>query len=106
MEIKNWAGKPYPREDVLKAVGPGWHDIVNRLIDDLFVLGWDGSLHQIKEKFGGLRFYIGGGTDAVHGRIRIAESESDRTCDECGAPGEKDYSKGWILTRCPEHSRE
>lgn len=95
-------GRPYPRENVLAGVGKGWHGLVNKLIDDLFELGWDGSLHQIKEKFGGLRFYIGGATEEAHERIHAAENESLRTCDECGEPGKPDNS-GWIRTVCETH---
>lgn len=47
----------------------GWGGIINSLIEDLFNLGWNGQLYQIKEKFGGLRFYIGGGTDEMRDRI-------------------------------------
>jgi hypothetical protein len=102
-EITNWTGKPFPRESVLAHVGKGWHPLVNRLIDDLFALGWDGSLHQIKEKFGGLRFYTGAISDAMRKRIHEAESESIRTCEDCGAEGKLRYGS-WIQTLCDEHA--
>lgn len=105
MEITNWVGKPYPREDVLLGVGKGWHPLVNELIDDLFQLGWDGSLHQIKEKFGGLRFYIGAGSDEVHARINKAEDDSYHICDVCGKPG-KLRTGGWLATLCDAHTPE
>jgi hypothetical protein len=63
-------------EDVCSCVGPGWHDIIRRLVMDLEALGWDGSVMQVKEKFGTLRFYIGYGSDAVFDRIDEAEAES------------------------------
>jgi hypothetical protein len=31
------------------------------------------TIAQIKSKFGGLRFYVDGADDAVHGMIRFAE---------------------------------
>lgn len=95
-------GKEWPRDYVLESVGKGWGDIVSKLIDDLFELGWDGELHQIKEKFGGLRFYIGGGSDEVHKRIGQAENESLRTCERCGRPG-KPTNDGWVQTLCEAH---
>jgi hypothetical protein len=101
-KITDAFGRPYPRKDVLASVGEGWHKLVDELIDDLFELGWDGSLHQIKEKFGGLRFYIGGGDDRIHERIYRAEAESLRTCESCGKPG-KPTTSGWVRTLCESH---
>jgi hypothetical protein len=97
--------RPAAREDVLSCVGKGWHKLVNSLIDDLFKLGWDGSLLQIKEKFGGLRFYIGQGSAEIFDRLYIAEEESIHTCEECGEPGEL-YYDGWIRCLCPVHAKE
>jgi len=57
---------------------------------------------QVKEKFGGLRFYYDGGDDCIRGMASMAESMSYRTCEECGAPG-KANSHGWISTLCDTH---
>ncbi|MBK26098.1 MAG: hypothetical protein CME70_19025 [Halobacteriovorax sp.] len=54
---------------------------------------------QVKEKYGGLRFYYHGGDDRTSGMIAMAEAMSDYTCEECGAPG-KQNTKGWIRTLC------
>ena len=54
---------------------------------------------QVKEKFGGLRFYIDGADDYVNGVVSMAESMSYRTCEYCGSPG-KSGGKGWIKTLC------
>jgi hypothetical protein len=54
---------------------------------------------QVKEKFGGLRFYINWQDDYIDGLIRMAESMSYRTCEECGVPG-KPNEGGWIITLC------
>ena len=96
------SGKEWPLEFVLAGVGEGWRVIVSLLIHDLFEMGWDGELHQIKEKFGGLRFYIGGGSDEIHKRIQEAESDSLKTCERCGRPG-KQRNAGWIRTLCEAH---
>lgn len=98
-KITDVMGRPWPYEDVLNCTEPGWRGIVAQLIADLFDLGWDGNLQQIKEKFGGLRFYIGGSTDEVWDRIGKAEAESLRTCQNCGAPG-KQRGVGWVYTFC------
>jgi hypothetical protein len=58
---------------------------------------------QIKEKFGGLRFYVQAATDKHYNYISFAESMSYRTCEQCGAPG-KTYTDGWHKTLCDIHA--
>ena len=60
---------------------------------------------QIKEKFGGLRFYYEGGDDMIDGMVRMAESWAARTCETCGNPG-RSRSGGWIRTLCDVHEEE
>ena len=57
------------------------------------------TLDQVKEKFGTLRFYYSGGDDAIDGMVRMAESMSGVTCEECGNPGER-RGGGWVHTYC------
>jgi hypothetical protein len=54
---------------------------------------------QVKEKFGGLRFYCDNADDYVQGAITFAESMSYRTCEDCGAQGSK-RPGGWVRTLC------
>ena len=86
-------------------VGPGWGDILKRLVSDLFELGWDGHVLQVKEKFGGLRFYVGSANKAIHERIDAAANESLATCEQCGAPGVL-REGGWLKTLCDEHNKQ
>jgi hypothetical protein len=58
---------------------------------------------QVKEKFGGLRFYVQAATDKHYSYISFAESMSYRTCEECGNPG-KTYTDGWHTTLCDIHA--
>jgi hypothetical protein len=58
---------------------------------------------QVKEKFGGLRFYVQAATDKHYQYISFAESMSYHTCEECGAPG-KTYTDGWHRTLCDIHA--
>ena len=58
---------------------------------------------QVKEKFGGLRFYVQAATDKHYNFISFAESMSYRTCEQCGAPGKR-YSMGWHKTLCDIHA--
>lgn len=80
----------------------GWAYIVDELIDDLIELGWDKDLHQVKEEFGGLRFYIGAGSPEVHDRITLAEQSSFKVCIDCGSEDDITRVPGhYILFTCP-----
>lgn len=59
---------------------------------------------QVKEKFGGLRFYYDGGDKYINGLSAMAESMSYVTCETCGKPG-KPSRGGWIQTLCEEHAK-
>lgn len=82
-------------------VGDGWLPLVKELIDDLIKLGWNRELCDIKEKFGGLRFYINGSTDEIIDRIIKAENDSYKICELCGNAG-KLRKDGWYKTLCDE----
>ena len=60
---------------------------------------------QVKEKFGGLRFYFRGGDEVIHNYVDFAEHLSYSTCEQCGKPGEV-YSDGWIQTLCKVHAKK
>ncbi len=100
------------------AVGPGWWPILEALCANIqsYTDWWNKNretrpvveqvvVEQIKEKFGGLRFYYQGGDDQISGMVRMAEAWADRHCEECGKPGQK-RSGGWIRTLCDEHEAE
>ena len=59
---------------------------------------------QVKEKWGGLRFYVSNSDDYIDGAISLAESLSLRTCEQCGAPG-KPRGGGWVRTLCDGHAK-
>lgn len=58
---------------------------------------------QVKEKFGGLRFYVHAATPKHFDYITFAESMSYHTCEVCGSPG-KTYTDGWHVTLCDIHA--
>ena len=60
------------------------------------------EVQQIKEKFGGLRFYYDGGDEQISGMVRMAELWAGRSCETCGNLGER-RSGGWIRTLCDKH---
>ena len=81
----------------------GWRDLLWQLCEDIEKLGPgdDFEVHQVKEKFGGLRFYTSGTTNEVSDRISQAESESYETCESCGTKENVTTGgKGWISTLC------
>jgi hypothetical protein len=63
------------------------------------------TVAQIKEKFGGLRFYYDGGNDIIAGMVSMAELWAAHSCETCGAPG-KSRDGGWIKTLCDHHEQE
>jgi hypothetical protein len=82
-----------------------WFDLVWRLCEQIekVVGGTPFKVAQVKEKFGGLRFYFEGGNDAfdaIRAHIAVAEKESFHICEVCGQPG---TLMGLTRTRCDLH---
>lgn len=61
----------------------------------------DFKVVQVKEKFGGLRFYYDGGDSYIWGLVQMAESMSYQICEQCGNPGTCSGT-GWAKTRCSQ----
>jgi len=57
---------------------------------------------QIKESFGGLRFYYSGGDDRIMGMVNLAESLSYEICETCGSTKNVKQTPGWITTLCED----
>ncbi len=86
--------------------GNGWFDILDRLCSKIQEHIDKNNLQQVivdqvKEKFGGLRFYYSYGDDTIHKFVNDAEKEADMTCEYCGTTENvgNTYS-GWITTMC------
>jgi len=58
---------------------------------------------QVKEKFGGLRFYFSGGDESFHDFVHAVEHISHYVCEQCGAPGRCRESLPWVLSLCDTH---
>ncbi len=103
-------------------VGDGWYQILNSLCGNIQnYIDWKNRsaeagykewtpvaqvvATQVKEKFGGLRFYYEGGDEHISGMVRMAESWASVTCEECGHPGTM-RNGGWIRTLCDAHEAE
>ena len=90
--------------------GDGWYKLLDKLAHQLSY--YDVYAEQVKEKFGGLRFYVTFGenmtedaVDTVYNFIGNAETKSLQTCEVCGAPGQQ-RSGGWIRTLCDTCNKE
>lgn len=95
--------------------GDGWLDIIDeaskkiesysnkKISEDSTFKGF--VAHQVKEKFGGLRFYVSK-HDAVIDEIIIeAEKACAKTCETCGNPGTVRRG-GWLKNRCDDCENE
>lgn len=87
---------------------PGWLDLLNDLCNQLQTyLDANPStppiiVSQVKEKFGGLRFYISGGDEFCQAIVDAAEEASLTLCEVCGRPGAL-VGERWVCVRCPQH---
>ena len=93
-------------------IGEGWMELVTQLDKDVAQLDPDYVIDQVKEKFGGLRYYItiSEGVDQetrekIWNTIHEAEEKSFDICDICGEAGKRVNvgGAGWIATRCEQH---
>lgn len=86
--------------------GDGWAEIIDSLLADLIVMGWNRYVAQCKEKFGALRFYCGEGSTEIFARISKAERESAKFCETCGSTGSLRRYGHWLITLCDKHHAE
>ena len=98
----------YTREQALASVGPGWAKLVGALWDFCKALDPPVTISQVKEKYGGLRFYTGSRlreqADTLDTIVNAVEHLSTHTCETCGEHG-KLRGRGWYYTACNEHTK-
>lgn len=92
------------------SAGNGWFGIIEDIIKKAHELDLTINIRQVKEKFGGLRFYYevvdeeydDNNTEELAELVREKEDESFETCEQCGTK-ENVETKGdsWIKTLCP-----
>ena len=95
---------PIPHKDAHRWVGEGWQPLVQRLIEELEAISPDFEIMQVKEKFGGLRFYAHfpeGLVGEMQEVVDRAEADSLQVCERCGKPGTTDDDGAfWLKTLC------
>lgn len=115
----------YRKKQIIKLIdcgldiGPGWHRLVMDLTEEIYLklrdYGFsykDFQVVQIKEKFGGLRYYYHWVSEKkrsqyletdIERMVRDFEGLSIETCEVCGKPGKREQVNrgGWISTLCP-----
>ncbi len=91
----------------------GWYWLIDQLCSNL---QWntdknnrDGKYpqvvaSQVKEKFGGLSFYVESATPEQYAVISFVESLSYKVCENCGSTKNIGHTKGWITTLCEDCS--
>jgi hypothetical protein len=84
--------------------GDGWYDILDTLCGQIQnhqnLFGLNVEAVQVKQKFGGLRFYYNGGDEFIEGLTSMAEAISNRTCEECGSPATTTTRGHYTKTQC------
>lgn len=87
--------------------GDGWYSLIYSLCKDIREILIDYpelkrifKVIQVKEKFAGLRFYIGYGNKEIFDRIHNAEEESFTICEFCGRGGKPRWDLPWKKTLC------
>jgi hypothetical protein len=101
-DIKNW----YENNESHHIIDEEYNTEIRKGIPDHF------EVVQVKEKFGGLRFYILSAPQVIHDMIRRAENDSYFICERCGKDVRKqEYNDGkyhsyyrdqlgWVQTLC------
>jgi hypothetical protein len=103
-----WTGEPV--DGIHLDVNKGWWPLIDELcknikeeLDNNLELVGKVYAVQVKEKFGGLRFYLSAGTEKILELVDKAECKSYETCETCGQPGKLRTDLSWQLTLCDEH---
>jgi len=101
-----YRGKDKPISESLMAFGfecgDGWFNLIRDLSAKIMSAegGDKVEVMQVKEKFGGLRYYVDNTTDEIDVIIRHFENEAELTCEDCGSVGKIKSYKGWLTCLC------
>jgi len=76
----------------------GWTEIVYDLLSEIRKNFPQVKVVQIKQKFGGLRFYVDNSSKEFNDLITAAEVKANQTCEITGEKGSERSINGWIYT--------
>ena len=86
-------------------IGDGWYPVIDELCENIQTNVDSRNIRQIealqvKEKFGGLRFYANYHDEEIYKLIRQAEYKASKTCVKCSSPGKSRDDRGWTIVLC------
>jgi hypothetical protein len=89
-------------------VEDGWYWLISNLMSNIHMHYKSKEdpypqITQIKEKFGGLRFYYNGGDTYTDSVVTFAEDLSYEICETCGTTENvttNNMTEGWMFTLC------
>ena len=90
--------------------GDGWYPLLDGLCEVLSSRALNGDqaaveAMQVKQKFGGLRFFFDGGCDHAEGAASMASAMSYHVCEETGRPGTLMARNRWVRTLAEDVGR-
>lgn len=83
--------------------GPGWLYLIKELDEKLSSIDPEYNIEQIKEKFGGLRFYFSSNLERQHDMYLLGDEYellSYNICEFCGSKNDVTTEGNWLKTLC------
>lgn len=87
-------------------INVGWNDIVYELFENINLTRLPIQVSQVKEKFGGLRFYYTPQDPTIDQLIINAKHKASQSCQKCGEKGTLIYNDGWLAILCEYHIKK
>lgn len=92
------------------SVGAGWGELIKECHNKLVAFDANYKIYQIKQKYGGLRYYVKPSVDALVYRtsaiVSPFEKKSYLICEVCGKNGNLRAKNSFYQTLCTEHGPE
>jgi hypothetical protein len=109
-DIVHMLSKFDPNYPAVLDVGPGWIHIIAKLHNAIFLMNPNYRIAQVKQKLGGLRYYIyldpqesedsKNAKKIINNFIYLAEHQASETCEQCGEPGKLTKTNMYYRTAC------
>ena len=82
---------------------PGWKALIKELDSKMSELDPNYTIEQVKEKFGGLRYYFlsySDDSDIMYDLETAYENRSFKVCENCGSEEDVTTEGSWAKTYC------